>query len=460
MPKNPPNSERPHVDIDKPIASPEAERFVLGSIMLVGDLFSRSAETLDETDFSLRSNRIIWACMAELAAANTDINRVTLANCIQKHGHLEAVGGLTYLVSLDDGVPQLPDIESYVGLVKEKSALRRIMVASQTAISKCMAGEDAASILADTAANIGALTSALPSERILNPGEFIEKHGLDSVLNPKRTGISTGFDRLDDMMFGFEPGKVYILGGDASQGKSSAALQLAMNVAEQKRPVLFFTLEMSYEELIQRMACSDSGVPAYKVKRHTCDPSERHALMQSASRISEFPLYVDDTASLDLTQFTSRSMRMVREKGINLIVLDYIQIMNWMDAPGGSRFRDEREAFSYISRVFKMHAKQWGVSILVLSQLTKERARRVAKDLRPKLGDLYGTGSYAKDADVVMFVYRPEFDHPGQPSFKGKAELIIRKQRSGPTGIIPMLFNGKIFRFTEVAETDEEKEGD
>lgn len=424
---------------------------MLGAILVNPTLFSKSRETLKASDFSIQKHRLIWDAMLDLANSGMEIDRVTVANKLQEKKALKASGGLSYLADLDASIPAVPSVDSYISIVKEKSALRHIIYTSQQTISDCLEEKlDAASILNSAATKLSNLSAlANPGYAILSAGEYFDKHGLDKVLSPKRSGITTGFKSLDDIIYGFEPGKVYIVAGDSTWGKTALALNMLTSVCEGRTAALLFTLEMSYDEILQRIACSVSGVPHYKIKHHICDPIDRMALIKATDHIGDLPLFVDDTSSIDLNQFASRSMRMIRGKSVKVIALDYIQIMSWMDASGRVRFRDEVEALNYISRAMKMYAKEWNVSILLVSQLSRLRSRRVTKDLRPKLSDLHGSSALEKNADVVMFIYRPEMDQPDKVELRGKAELIVRKNRGGPQGTINMTFNGKIYKFIE-----------
>jgi replicative DNA helicase len=424
----------------------DVERYVLGSILLDDSLFVQVAATLEADDFSLEKHRRIFLRMNELNSRGEKVDRVTLAEELMKHNQLESCDGLTYLVSLDDGLPQIQNLDSYVRIVKDKSLLRRVIFASQNLINRCLAGEeDAQVILAGAEETLLKLGESKARVGLSTPGEIIDEFqgGLNAFLDPGKRiqGLSTGFKRLDEMTGGLHPGELIIVAGRPSMGKTALALNIAQHAAKMNRTVAVFSLEMSKEALLTRLLCAGARVDSHRFRLGYLDAEERRRLQATASELVEAPLYIDDTSGSNLMDMHAKLRRLKAERPLGLVVLDYLQLMG-----GRGRFENRVQEISALSRGLKLLAKELNVPMLVLSQLSRASETRPG-DHRPQLSDLRDSGSIEQDADVVAFIFREEVYKPDREDLRGEAELLLTKQRNGPTGKIPLVFLNHLTKF-------------
>jgi len=432
----------------------DAEQLVLGAILLEESSFIVVAGTLEPEDFSVEKHRRIFAAMDALSESGEKIDRVTVANELMRRGYLESVGGLSYLVSLDDGLPQIYNLESYARIVKDKSMLRRIIISSQKLIERCMLDqEDPTAILADAEESLLKMGDVGSRKDLLNPGDIIEQFdgGLNAFLDPSKRikGISTGYLKMDEMLSGLHPGELLILAARPAMGKTALALNIAQHVATHqdiRKTVAVFSLEMSSEQLLTRMICATARVDQQKFRLGYLNHDERRRLQLAAMDMAEAPLYVDDSAGTNLMDIHSKLRRLKAERGLGLVVVDYLQLMS-------SRGRSENrtQEVSAMSRGLKLLAKELKVPMLVLSQLSRATETRVGDHI-PQLSDLRESGSIEQDADVVMFIYRPEYYKPDREDLRGIAEVIIAKQRSGPIGKVKLAFLREFTRFENLAD--------
>ena len=428
-------------------ASLDAERYVLGSVLLDDTLFVEVASALEAEDFSLEKHRRIFLRMGELHTRGERIDRLTVAEELMKHNQLEACDGVGYLVSLDDGLPQIQNLESYTRIVKDKSLLRRVIYASQGLINRCMAGEEAPQeILANAEEILLKLGESTAETSLFTPGDIIEEFqgGLNAFLDPGRRiqGLSTGFKRFDELTGGLHPGELVILAGRPSMGKTALALNLAQYAAVKlKKTVAVFSLEMSKEALLTRLLCSGARVDSHRFRLGYLDAEERRRLQAAASELVEAPLYIDDTSGSNLIEMHAKLRRLKAERPLGLVVLDYLQLMT-----GRGRFDNRVQEISALSRGLKLLAKELGVPMLVLSQLSRAPETRPG-DHRPQLSDLRDSGSIEQDADVVAFIFREEVYKPDREDLRGQAELVISKQRNGPTGKVNLVFLHHLTKF-------------
>ncbi len=430
----------------------DAERFVLGSILLEPTAFPSIAGSLAPDDFSLEKHRVIFNRMQQMVELGEVIDRMTLANELLRYKELDHVDGLSYLVSLDDGLPKIFNIASYASIVKNKSSLRRAILVAQHLINRCMIGEEPPNdILAGTSIELEKILSSTAPLPAKSTHEVVQDYpgGAKEFFQPPR-GISTGFMRLDNLLYGLQPETIYVIGADTSVGKSSLAWNIAANVARRGTPVIYYSLEMSKESLVRRLASRSARIPLQSMLRNELSMMELDTLEKASEE--RLPLYVDDIASLTIHDFRTKTKRYMHEKGVKLAIVDYLQIMQFQ---GGTmpKFRDEREAISYATKLFKQSAKDLGIPIIEVSQLSRMRTLRSTKDLRPKLRDLHGSSTIEKDCDTCLLVYREEMDHPGRPENRGFAEVIVAKNRNGLLGTVNMKFSGEL---TEFYETDEQ----
>ena len=431
----------------------DAERFVLGSILLDDSAFLDVAGVLQPDDFCLEKHRKIFARMNELHERSERIDRVTLANELMRFNELESVDGLSYLVSLDDGLPKIPNLESYVKIIRDKAALRRIITASQHMMNRALlAEEDPAQILAGAEETLLKLGEAHIGEGMKTPGQIIENYsgGINAFLDPSKRvkGISTGFLKLDEMTSGLHGGELIILAARPSMGKTALALNIASHVATKlNEKVAVFSLEMSSESLLTRLMCASAYVDSQRFRLGYLNGEERRKLQQAAQKLVEAPLFIDDTAGVNLMDMHGKLRRLQGgDQKLGLVIVDYLQLMS-----GRGRFENRNQEVSAISRGLKLLAKELNVPMLVLSQLSRAPETRQG-DHRPQLSDLRESGSIEQDADLVAFIFREEVYKRDREDLKGVAELIVAKQRNGPIGKVDLVFLHALTKFENRAE--------
>jgi replicative DNA helicase len=431
----------------------DAERFVLGSILLDDSFYIQAAGTLEPADFSLEKHRRIFRRMGELHERGEHIDRITVANELMKFNELESCDGLSYLVSLDDGLPQIPNVDSYVKLVKDAAVLRSIIFAAQHMINRAaMAEESPEEILAGAEETLLKLGEAQVKTGLVSPDQILQAYegGISAFLDPSKRikGISTGFLKLDEMTSGLHGGDLFILAGRPSMGKTAFALNIAQHVSLRlKQTAAVFSLEMSKESLLTRMLCAAARVDSQRFRSGYLTQDERRKLHSALAELTESPLYIDDTAGLHLMDMHAKLRRLKSERGkIGLVVVDYLQLMS-----GRGRYENRNQEVSALSRGLKLLAKELSVPMLVLSQLSRAVETRQG-DHRPQLSDLRESGSIEQDADLVGFVFREEVYNRDREDLKGLAELILAKQRNGPIGTVNLVFLHAQTKFENRAE--------
>ncbi|MBV9759577.1 MAG: replicative DNA helicase [Acidobacteriaceae bacterium] len=431
----------------------DAERLVLGAIMSSDTAFLQVAGTLTPDDFSLEKHKRIFLRMGELHERGEKIDRVTLANELMKQGQLQSVDGLSYLVSLDDGLPQLHNLDSYVGIVKEKALLRRIIAVSQDTINRCYGcEEDPKQILGAVEDAFMKLGDVQSRNALSNPAQIVTEYdgGINAFLDASKRikGISTGFLKLDEMTGGLREGELFILAARPAMGKTAFALNIAQHVATNQKSakaVAVFSLEMSKESLLTRLVCATARVDQQRFRAGYLNAEERHALQEAMYKLVESPLFIDDTAGINLMDIHSKLRRLQAEHDLGLVVIDYLQLMQ-----GRGRFENRVQEISALSRGLKLMSKELRAPFLVLSQLSRAPETRTG-DHRPLLSDLRESGSIEQDADMVAFIFREEVYRPDKESLKGLAELILAKQRNGPTGRLKLAFLNRYTKFENLA---------
>ncbi len=432
----------------------DAERLVLGSILLDEALFVQVAGLLQSDDFAVESHRRIFARMAELQERGEKIDRITVYNELLKHNEAEACGGLSYLISLDDGLPRISNVDAYVRIVRDRALLRRIIFTSQKLIDRAMiAEEEPEEILMSAEETLLRLSDDRSRATLVTPGDIIKQFdgGANAFLDPSKRlrGIGTGFLKLDEFTGGLHGGELFILAARPAMGKTALALNIAQHIATSKEPktAAVFSLEMSKESLLERMLCSAGRVDGQKFRAGFLNKEERSRLRIAVQTLSAAPLFIDDTAGSNLMDIHAKLRRLKAERGLGVVVVDYLQLMS---VPG--RIENRNQEVSKLSRGFKLLAKELDVPIIVLSQLSRAPEVRQG-DHRPQLSDLRDSGSIEQDADLVAFIFREEYYKPERQDLRGVAELILAKQRNGPTGIIKLAFLKHCTRF-ETLTTD------
>jgi len=431
----------------------EAERSVLGAILLHNDAFNLAAEVIDSHDFFRDAHRRIFDKMVKLAERGDAIDLVTLKEELGRSGDLEEVGGPAYITALVDGVPRSMNIEHYARIIKEKATLRSLIFSANKILATAYEAEEEADAILDQAEHaIFAIADdnvrdGFVSLRDLARGslETIEKlHARKELV----TGVPSGFADLDAMTSGFQSSDLIIVAGRPSMGKTSLVLNVAQHVGTKTDlTVGMFSLEMSKEQLFLRMLTAEARIDAHRLRGGFLGERDWGRLSQAIGTLSETRIFVDDTPSIGVLEMRAKCRRLAAEHGLNLVIVDYIQLMQ-----GRGRFENRTLELASISRSLKSLAKELSVPIIVLSQLS--RAPESRADHRPQLSDLRESGALEQDADVVIFIYREDqyVDRSQPPTdAQGIAELIVGKQRNGPTGVVKLAFIREFTRFENLA---------
>ncbi len=430
-----------------PPQATEAERAVLGGILLEPEASTRAIEVVLPEAFYHPAHARIYRAMVALFVKHEPIDVMTLSEELRKSGDLESAGGIAFLTELVDSVPSAANIEHYAKIVLDKYILRQLISASSNIARECYRAEhDAGTILDEAEQKIFRVSESRISQGFAHIKDILKERfeEIQRVHESREsiTGLSTGFIDLDKFTAGFHPGDLVIIAGRPSMGKTSFALNIAQHVGlDEKRPAAIFRLEMSKELLVQRLLCSEAQVDAQKVRRGFTSAKDIERLTNAAGLLSEAPLFIDDTPAITTLDIRARARRLKVERDISLIIVDYLQLVRTSE-----RSENRQQEISSISRSMKALAKELGVPVVALSQLSRAVEAR-GGDKRPVLSDLRESGAIEQDADLVLFLYRPEFYDPGDPEKEGKAELIIGKQRNGPTGTVNLMFEKQYTRF-------------
>ncbi|MFB3153401.1 MAG: replicative DNA helicase [Candidatus Acidiferrales bacterium] len=438
----------------------EAERSVLGAILLDNEAFHPAIETLEPGDFYQDGHRKIFARMVALSEERRAIDLVTLNEDLERAGELEAAGGTAYLSSLVDGVPRISHVEHYARIVKQKALLRNLIHASHNIITECFEAEQEADELLDRAEeSIFALAEDRIRAGLLPLKEIVRATfpRLDEYFERRQriTGLATGFTDFDNLTSGLQPSDLVVLASRPSMGKTALALNIAQHVAlDLEKPVAMFSLEMAKESLLLRLLCAEGRVDQHRFRTGYLSREEQGRVVTASARLAQAPIYIDDTPALTVLEMRAKCRRLQAEHGVALVIVDYLQLMS-----GRGRFENRVQEVSSISRGLKALAKELRVPLLALSQLSRAPEQRTG-DHRPQLSDLRDSGSIEQDADVVAFIFRPEmYRDPDMVTDeeRGKAELIVAKQRNGPTGKVHLAFLRQFTRFENLLRHPEEE---
>jgi replicative DNA helicase len=435
-------------------ANVEAERSILGAIMLDNLAFNQAAEHLKPDDFSLDSHRRIYSRMVDLAESSRPIDIITLVEELDRHKELQSVGDAGYVSSLLDGVPDRPSIEHYVKIVRDKALLRGLIHTANTAIARAAEQSDLAEdILNDTEAAIFGLSEKRIGRGFLGITEIVRDSfgSIDALLQrgQRITGLATHYTDLDEMTSGLQKSDLVILAARPSMGKTAFVMNIAENAAiEDKKVVGIFSLEMSREALLLRLLCSRARVDSHKMRTGSLWRDDMTKVSHAMEELASSPIFIDDTPGVSLSEMRAKARRLKQSQGaLDLIVVDYLQLMSG----GAKRFENRTQEVSSISRGLKALAKEMQVPVIALSQLSRAPESR-GGDHRPQLADLRESGSIEQDADLVMFIFREEVYKQDDPDLQGRAEIIIAKQRNGPIGRVKMAFIKNSTRFESLAE--------
>ncbi len=438
-------------------ANIDAEKTILGAILLDNAAHAEAAERLEADDFSLDSHRRIFQRMTDLRDSQRAIDIVTLAEELARYKEVEAVGGVAYLASLTEGLPRRPVIEEYIRIVKDKSLLRRLMGICSAAIARAAdQSETALEVLGDAEAKLLEV-SEKGITRGLQPLDQIVANSFGSIDNLYKesrevTGLATDFTEFDRMTSGLQKGELVIIAARPSMGKTAFAINLAQNAAvNHGATVAVFSLEMSKESLLRRMLASQAWVDQRKLQQGFLGREDHMKLQNALNQLVESRMYIDDTAGISLAEMRAKARRLRQTSGVlDMVVVDYLQLMSaTLPTAGGKKYENRTQEVSAISRGLKALAKELDVPVVALSQLSRSSERR-GDDKRPMLSDLRESGAIEQDADVVCFIHREAYynrDEEMSESDKAKSEIIIAKQRNGPTGTVYLNFISKYTRF-------------
>jgi replicative DNA helicase len=439
--------------IERPLPNNlEAERSILGAILLDNHALNAAVEKIRSEDFFLSQHRQIFERMIQLGEKQQAIDVVTLMEDLSRRGELEAAGGIAYLSQLADGLPRVTNVEHYARIVKEKAVLRSLIFSASAIQEQALAAGDDADVILDRAESV---IFQLAEDRVkvglIGVKELVRDNyeRLEKIFSEGRriTGLTTGYPGLDNETAGLQPSELIILAARPSMGKTALALNISENVALRLRePVAVFSLEMSKESLLLRLLASEARVDAHKFRTGHMGRDDWGKVTGALTNLADAPLWIDDSASSTVMEIGAKARRLKRDRGLSLLVVDYLQLVVPTHTGRGS---NRQEEVSSISRGLKGLAKELKVPILVLSQLTRAPER---DDRKPQLSDLRESGAIEQDADVVLFINRPNFYKNDLPEEdRAKAELIIAKQRNGPTGSMNFVFLARHTRFEEAA---------
>ncbi len=428
----------------------EAERSVLGAILLDDKSIFPVLEILRREDFYLESHRKIFEKMYALSISQRAIDLITLKNELQRTDDLENAGGPAYLAGLTDGLPRAVNIEHYAQIVREKATLRRLIQISNETMARSYGGEETAEeILGDVEKAVFEISTQqfrsgfAPIDPLVSS---VYKH-IEEVANRKSlvTGVETGFTELDKMTAGLQPSDLIIVAARPGLGKTSLCLNIALHAALRKQSTVgIFSLEMSREALVKRLLCAEGELDLHKVNTGYLNKEDWSRLGRAAGVLSQSRIFLDDSASITIVEMRSKARRLAMEHHLDLVIVDYLQLMT----AGTQRVENRTQEISQISRGLKALAKELNVPVVAISQLSRAvEARR--GDHRPQLSDLRESGSIEQDADVVLFIYREELFNPTEEN-SGVAEIIIGKQRNGPVGSLQVAFIKQYTKFANL----------
>ena len=433
--------------LERPLPhSAESERAILGSILLDNGLVNQAIELLKPDDFYVRAHQFVFRAMIGLSERGAEINPILRSEELRREGVLEQVGGIPFVSELTYGLPHFSNVAAYAKVVRGKSVLRQLVKAANKITSEALEEEDEPEVILDHAEQ---MIFALADERTrqgfshVKPvaDELLEKVQEMAGRSVMLTGLTTGFTELDTMTSGLQPSELIIVAARPSMGKTSLCLTLAQNAAVQAGAVVgVFSLEMSKESLVMRMLCSEGRVDAHRFRSGFLSRDEWARLAGALGTLSEAKIFIDDTPGISVLEMRAKCRRLAAEqKKLDLIIVDYLQLMS-----GSRRSESRQQEVSQISRELKGLAKELNVPLIALSQLS--RATESRSDHRPQLSDLRESGSIEQDADLVAFIFREEQYNRTEEN-AGLAELIISKQRNGPTGTVKLAFLKEFTRF-------------
>ena len=436
--------------------SAEAEVAVLGSMILDRSCIGQVVQVLKSNSFYRLEHQLIYNAIIDLyeKGPDVDVDLVLLRNELQKRSQLKEVGNIEYLVKIVESVPSSANVEYYTNIVKEKQMMRELISATSEILSDAYSESgDVIDKLDEAEKKIFAVTekkmtgAAVPMKDLLVDAF----HEIENRSGKAITGLPSGYHELDDMTSGLHGGEMIIVAGRPSMGKTSFAMNIAEHIgADEKGAVGIFSLEMSKVQLAERLLCSRAKVDSQLVRRGSLEPEIYQELLHTSGELSEAPIFIDDTPGMTPLEIRAKARRMKAQHDIQLLLIDYLQLMSM-----GGRVESRQQEISSISRYVKAMARELDVPVILLSQLNRAAEQR--EDHRPRMSDLRESGSIEQDADVIMLLHREDYYHRGEPDYEpnNQAEVIIAKQRNGPTGVAKLLFQGQFTRFENLTVIEE-----
>lgn len=433
-----------------PPHSLEAEKTVIGGILVNNKSLNVVLSIISIEDFYKEANQKILNKMVHLVDKGMPVDLITLSEELKKEGILDEVGGASYLSSLMDGVPKSLNVEYYAQIIKEKALLRRLILSSAKIISSSYEQkEDADQLLDDAQSAIIEVAEQRIKPGFVAVGALTEQAiNIVDALRSRQdavTGIPTGFRDLDSLTSGYHNSEFVVVAGRPSMGKTALCLNTSLHIGlRTDYSVGFFSMEMAKEQIVIRLLCAEAQLDIKKVRTGFIAEREFERLKLSAEELAKARIFVDETPALSIMEMKAKARRLKMEQNLDLVFVDYMQLMRT-----GSRFENRTQEISYISRSLKELAKELKIPVVGISQLSRapEKGRR---EPLPQLSDLRESGAIEQDADVVIFIYRPEFYHPEDENLRGIAKINVAKQRNGPTGMINLAFIREYARFADM----------
>lgn len=425
----------------------EAERAVLGALLLNDEYVSQVSQLLRADDFYAPAHRIVFQTILDIAGQNKRVDLVTLQDELVKKGTLEKIGGLVYLVSLQEDIPAVGLLNQHAQIIREKAVLRELICSASTIVERCYAQDDEEIdvVLDEAEQTIFQISNKRSTQSFVQLNIWLKKtfQHLSDIKSHSRgiTGIASGYKKLDSMTSGFQPGDLVVLAARPSMGKTALALSIAGHAANEGKKVGVFSLEMSAEQLTLRLLSGESGIAHHNIRNATITSDEWVELTNVAARLAQMKLFIDDTAMLSIMDLRAKARKLKMEHGLEFLIIDYLQLLH-----STKRHENRHQEVSEISRSLKGLAKELGIPVIALSQLSRAVDSRM--DKRPMLSDLRESGAIEQDADVIMFLYR-DVVYNQDTENPSLSELIIGKQRNGPTGTVYLNFARELTKFED-----------
>ena len=431
-----------------------AEQAALGSMLLQEDAILHSVDILRPEDFYKKAHQIIFKCILELFEKSRGVDLVTLTEELNRINLLEEIGGVTYLTNLINSVPTAANIEYYIKIIEEKSILRNLINSATKIISMGYEEKEDAKVLLDKAEHLVFEISQRNIRQFFVPIKELITDSYEKIEDLYHreefiTGVSSGFDEFDEITTGFQPSEFIVIAGRPAMGKTAFCMSIAQYASISKNtPVAIFSLEMSKSQLVQRMLCSEARIDAHNLRKGRLAEKDWAPLSNAAGRLASAPIFIDDTAGITCLEIKAKARRLKAQHNLGLVIIDYLQLIS-----SSGRIENRQQEISEISRSLKGLARELNVPVIAVSQLSRAVEQRIER--RPRLSDLRESGAIEQDADLVVFIYREEYYKP-KTEKKGIAEVIISKQRNGPTGKVELTFVKEYAKFENLTRIPEE----